>query len=70
MFGFFVIFTALPYLHVMFKYNGLQSITCKVVLKNMKIISEVNNQQDFNELKSTMEVFIVTTRIKQLAEMA
>ncbi len=36
----------------------------------MKIISEVNNQQDFNELKSTMEVFIVTTRIKQLAEMA
>ncbi len=67
---FFVILSALTYLHGMFKYYDLQSITCKVVLKNMKIISEVNNKQDFNELKSTMEVFIVTTRIKQLAEMA
>jgi hypothetical protein len=36
----------------------------------MKIVSEVTTQQELNEMKSVMEIFIVNTRIKQLAEMA
>lgn len=34
----------------------------------MKIISQVSNERDFIELKNTMEVFVVTKRIKELAE--
>jgi len=36
----------------------------------MKIVSEVTTQQELNEIKSVMEIFIVNIRIKQLAEMA
>jgi len=35
----------------------------------MKIVSEVTTQQELNEMKSVMEIFIVNTRIRQLAEM-
>jgi hypothetical protein len=34
----------------------------------MKIVSEVKTQQEFDEMKSIMEVFVVCNRIKQLAE--
>jgi len=33
----------------------------------MKIVSEINNRAELNELKSVMEVFVVNHRIKQLA---
>jgi len=33
----------------------------------MKIVSEVTTPQELNEMKSVMEIFIVNTRIKQLA---
>ena len=33
----------------------------------MKIVSEVNNRAELNELKTVMEVFVVNHRIKQLA---
>jgi len=36
----------------------------------MKIVSEVTNRQELNELKSVMEIFIVNNRIKELAEAA
>ena len=34
----------------------------------MKIVSEVNTRQEFDELKAVMEVFVVNHRIKQLAD--
>ncbi len=36
----------------------------------MKIVSEVRTQQDLDELKSVMEIFIVNNRIKELAKLA
>ena len=33
----------------------------------MKIVSEVHNQQEFDELKSVIEIFVVNNRIRQLA---
>ena len=33
----------------------------------MRIVSEVKTQQELNEMKSVMEIFIVNTRIRQLA---
>lgn len=33
----------------------------------MKIVSEIGTRQEFDELKSVMEVFVVNHRIKQLA---
>lgn len=36
----------------------------------MRIVSEVRTKQELKELKSTMEIFIVNTRIKQLAQNA
>jgi len=36
----------------------------------MKVVSEIRTQQELNELKSTMEIFIVTTRIRQLAQLS
>jgi len=36
----------------------------------MKVVSEIRTEQELNELKSTMEIFIVTNRIRQLAQMA
>lgn len=36
----------------------------------MKIVSEVRTRQELNELKSTMEIFIVSNRIRQLAQNA
>jgi len=32
----------------------------------MKIVSEVNSRQELNELKSVMEIFVVSFRIKEL----
>jgi len=33
----------------------------------MRIASEINSSEELNDLKSTVEIFIVNTRIKQLA---
>jgi hypothetical protein len=34
----------------------------------MRIVSEVKTQQEFDEMKTVMEIFVVCNRIKQLAE--
>jgi hypothetical protein len=36
----------------------------------MRVVSEIRTRQELQQIKSTMEVFIVTNRIKQLAELA
>jgi len=36
----------------------------------MKIVSEISNQQELDEMKTIMEIFIVNNRIKQLAQEA
>jgi len=36
----------------------------------MRIVSEINNKQELEEMKIVMEIFVVNNRIKQLAEMA
>jgi len=36
----------------------------------MKIVSQVTTQQEFDEMKTVMEIFIVSNRIKQLAGLA
>jgi hypothetical protein len=41
-----------------------------VVNNNMKIVSEVGSQQELDELKSIMEIFIVNNRIRELAQIA
>ena len=41
-----------------------------VVRKTMRIVSDVSTQQEFNEMKTVMEIFVVKTRVRQLAEMA
>jgi hypothetical protein len=41
-----------------------------VVIKKMKIVSEINSKQELEEMKSVMEIFVVSFRIKQLAVMA
>lgn len=36
----------------------------------MKIVSEVKSQQEFDEMKYIMEIFVVNHRIRQLAVLA
>jgi hypothetical protein len=36
----------------------------------MKIVSEVNTQQELDELKVVMEIFVVNNRIKEIAHSA
>ena len=36
-------------------------------MEDMKIVSEVKNQQELTEMKSIMEIFVVNNRIKELA---
>ena len=36
----------------------------------MKIVSEVRTQQELDEMKSVMEIFVVNNRIKELAQYA
>ena len=36
----------------------------------MKIVSEIQTRQELEELKSVMEIFVVNTRIRQLAQFA
>jgi hypothetical protein len=36
----------------------------------MKIVSEVNSQQELDELKVVMEIFIVNNRIKEIVQSA
>ena len=38
-----------------------------MVVKKMKIVSEVKTQQEFDDMKSIMEIFVVNHRIKQIA---
>jgi hypothetical protein len=33
----------------------------------MRIVSEVTSQQELDEMKSVMEIFVVSNRIRQLA---
>lgn len=41
-----------------------------VVFKNMKIASEINNRQELNELKSVMKIFMINTKVRELAELS
>lgn len=41
-----------------------------MMIKKMRMVSEVSSRQELEEMKSVMEIFIVSFRIKQLAEMA
>ena len=34
----------------------------------MKIVSEVRSRQELDEMKSVMEIFVVTNRIRELAQ--
>ena len=36
----------------------------------MKIVSEVKNQQEFDELKTIIEVYVFSNRIKEIAQNA
>jgi len=36
----------------------------------MKIASEIGTQQELDELKSVMEVFLINTKVRQLAELS
>jgi len=36
----------------------------------MRIVSEVKTQQELNDLKSTMEIYLVSKRIRQIAQNA
>jgi len=36
----------------------------------MKVVSEISTRQELDDLKSTMEIFIVSNRIKELAQMS
>ena len=36
----------------------------------MKIVSEVKTQQELDELKIVMEIFIVNNRVRELARLA
>jgi len=36
----------------------------------MKIVSEVKTQQELDEIKTVMEIFIINDRIKELARLA
>ena len=33
----------------------------------MKIVSQVTTQQEFDEMKTVMEIFVVSNRVRQLA---
>ena len=33
----------------------------------MKIVTEVNTKQEFDDIKSVMEIFVVSNRIRQIA---
>jgi hypothetical protein len=39
-------------------------------MKEMLIVSQINTQQELNEMKTVMEIFVVNTRIRQLARLA
>jgi hypothetical protein len=36
----------------------------------MKIASEIRSEQELNDLKAVMEIFVINNRIKELAQMA
>ena len=36
----------------------------------MRIVSEIKNKQELEDMKIVMEIFIVNDRIRELAEMA
>jgi hypothetical protein len=39
-----------------------------MVIEKMKIVSEIKSQQELDDLKTIMEIFIVNNRIRQLVE--
>ena len=39
-------------------------------MREMLVVSQINTQQELNEMKSIMEIFVVNTRIRQLARLA
>ena len=39
-------------------------------MMNMKIVSQIQSQQELDEMKSIMEVFVVNNRIHELARLA
>jgi hypothetical protein len=36
----------------------------------MRIVSEIKNKQELEDMKLVMEIFIVNNRVRELAEMA
>jgi hypothetical protein len=36
----------------------------------MKIVTEVNTQQELDEMKSVMEIFVISNRIRQIIDNA
>jgi hypothetical protein len=36
----------------------------------MRIVTEINNKQELEDMKIVMEIFIVNNRVRELAEMA
>jgi len=39
-------------------------------MRDMKVVSDVRTQEELVEMKTVMEIFIVNTRIRQLAPTA
>jgi len=38
-------------------------------MREMMVVSEIHSQQELNEMKDIMEIFIVNYRIKELARL-
>ena len=57
-------FTRYIYIVLITEYNIVKGD------EKMKIVSEVNSQQELDELKVVMEIFIVNNRIKEIAQSA
>jgi len=59
--------TQYVYIVLVTKYN-IQGWWKK--MRNMMIVTEVKTQQELNEMKSVMEIFVVKNRVRELALLA
>lgn len=51
-------------------YYVTNNILCVLVIKKMNIISQASNQEEIDEIETIVQIFVVSSRIKQLAETA
>lgn len=51
-------------------YYVTNNILCILVIKKMNIISQASNQEEIDEIETIVQIFVVSSRIKQLAETA